>query len=38
MSKQKKNGNKLPDDKLALVTAILGLVKIILEIIKELLE
>lgn len=38
MSKQKKNGNKLPSEKIILVTAILGLVKMILEIIKELLE
>lgn len=38
MSRQKKNGNKPTTEKVALVTAILGLVKIILEIIKELLE
>lgn len=38
MKKQKKNGNKLSTQKITLVTAILGLIKIMLEIIKELLE
>lgn len=38
MSEQKKNGNKLTSEKIALVTATLGLVKVILEVIKILLE
>lgn len=38
MSGQKKNGNKPTTEKVVLVTAILSLLKIILEIIKEFLE
>lgn len=38
MGKQKKSGKKHSNEKVLLATAILGLFKVILEIIKELLE